>query len=95
MQVQPHSPPELLTAYAARPDRYDELCQRIGSVVVVRPHWREFQRALEARPVGELAAPYVVVCLALALAERRPRELVGWLLGALWFMAVRRVVRRT
>jgi len=29
----------------------------------------------------ELAAPYVVVCLALALAERRPRELAGWLLG--------------
>ena len=38
MQVQPHSPPELLAAYAARPDRYDELCQRIGSVIVVRPH---------------------------------------------------------
>ena len=56
MQVQPHSPPELLTAYAARPDRYDELCQRIGSVVVVRPHWREFHRALEAMPAGELAA---------------------------------------
>ena len=33
MQVQPHSPPELLAAYAARPDRYDELCQRIGSVI--------------------------------------------------------------
>ncbi|MDX9885932.1 circularly permuted type 2 ATP-grasp protein [Thauera sp.] len=56
MQVQPHSPPELLTAYAARPDRYDELCQRIGSVIVVRPHWREFHRALEAMPPGELAA---------------------------------------
>ncbi len=56
MQVQPHSPPELLAAYAARPDRYDELCQRIGSVIVVRPHWREFHRALEAMPAGELAA---------------------------------------
>ena len=56
MQVQPHSPPELLAAYAARPDRYDELCQRIGSVIVVRPHWREFHRALEAMPTAELAA---------------------------------------
>lgn len=56
MQVQPHSPPELLAGYAARPDRYDELCQRIGSVVVVRPHWREFHRALEAMPRAELAA---------------------------------------
>ena len=56
MQVQPHSPPELLAAYAARPDRYDELCQRIGSVVVVRPHWREFHRALEGMPAAELAA---------------------------------------
>lgn len=56
MQVQPHSPPELLAAYAARPDRYDELCQRIGSVIVVRPHWREFHRALESMPAGELAA---------------------------------------
>ncbi len=56
MQVQRHSPPELLAGYAARPDRYDELCQRIGSVVVVRPHWREFHRALEAMPRAELAA---------------------------------------
>lgn len=56
MQVQPHSPPELLAGYAARPDRYDELCQRIGSVVVVRPHWREFHRALEAMPPDELGA---------------------------------------
>ena len=32
MQVQPQRPPELLARYAARPDRYDELCQRIGSV---------------------------------------------------------------
>jgi hypothetical protein len=29
----------------------------------------------------ELAAPYVVVCVVLALADRRPRELAGWLLG--------------
>ena len=29
----------------------------------------------------ELAAPYVMVCMALALAARRPRELAGWLLG--------------
>jgi len=56
MQVQPHRPPALLAAYAARPDRYDELCQRIGSVIVVRPHWREFHRALEAMPAAELAA---------------------------------------
>ncbi|MHB8788040.1 MAG: circularly permuted type 2 ATP-grasp protein [Thauera sp.] len=56
MQVQLNSPPELLAGYAARPDRYDELCQRIGSVVVVRPHWREFHRALEAMPRAELAA---------------------------------------
>jgi len=56
MQVQPQRPPALLAAYAARPDRYDELCQRIGSVVVVRPHWREFHRALEAMPAGEPAA---------------------------------------
>ncbi len=56
MQVQPQRPPALLAAYAARPDRYDELCQRIGSVVVVRPHWREFHRALEAMPAAELDA---------------------------------------
>ncbi len=56
MQVQLQSPPELLAAYAARPDRYDELCQRIGSVVVVRPHWREFFRGLAALSAGELAA---------------------------------------
>ena len=56
MQLQRLSPPDLLPASAARPDRYDELCQRIGSVVVVRPHWREFHRALEAMPAGELAA---------------------------------------
>lgn len=56
MQLQPQSPPELLAGYAARPDRYDELCQRIGSVVVVRPHWREFYRALAAMPPAERAA---------------------------------------
>lgn len=56
MQVQLQRPPELLAAYAARPDRYDELCQRIGSVVVVRPHWREFFRALAALSPGDLAA---------------------------------------
>ena len=56
MQVQPHSPPELLASYAARPDRYDELCQRIGSVVVVRPHWRDFFHGLAAMPADELSA---------------------------------------
>ncbi|ENO89839.1 circularly permuted type 2 ATP-grasp protein [Thauera linaloolentis] len=56
MQVQPQHPPELLARYAARPDRYDELCQRIGSVVVVRPHWRDFFQRLAAMPPAETAA---------------------------------------
>ncbi|MFT3759985.1 circularly permuted type 2 ATP-grasp protein [Thauera sp.] len=56
MQVQPQSPPELLARYAARPDRYDELCQRIGSVVVVRPHWRDFFHQLAALPPAETEA---------------------------------------
>lgn len=56
MQVQPQRPPELLATYAARPDRYDELCQRIGSVVVVRPHWRDFFHRLAAMPAAEVAA---------------------------------------
>ena len=56
MQVQPHSPPQLLADYAARPDRYDELCQRIGSVVVLRPHWRDFFHGLAAMPAAETAA---------------------------------------
>lgn len=56
MQVQPQRPPELLARYAARPDRYDELCQRIGSVVVVRPHWRDFFHGLAAMPADELSA---------------------------------------
>lgn len=56
MQVQPQSPPELLARYAARPDRYDELCQRIGSVVAVRPHWRDFFRQLAAMPAAETQA---------------------------------------
>lgn len=56
MQVQPHSPPELLAAYAARPDRYDELCQRIGSVLVLRPHWRDFFHGLAAMAPAELSA---------------------------------------
>lgn len=53
MQVQLQSPPALLAGYAARPDRYDELCQRIGSVVVLRPHWREFFHGLAAMPAAE------------------------------------------
>ncbi|WP_341646815.1 circularly permuted type 2 ATP-grasp protein [Thauera sp. SDU_THAU2] len=56
MQLQPQSPPELLAHYAARPDRYDELCQRIGSVVVVRPHWRDFFHQLAAMPPAETEA---------------------------------------
>ncbi len=56
MQVQPHSPPALLARYVARPDRYDELCQRIGSVVVLRPHWRDFFHGLAAMPADELSA---------------------------------------
>lgn len=46
----------MLAAYAARPDRYDELCQRIGPAVVVRPHWREFYRGLAAMAPAEVAA---------------------------------------
>ncbi|HRP24341.1 circularly permuted type 2 ATP-grasp protein [Thauera sp.] len=61
MQVQPHSPPELLAAYAARPDRYDELCQRIGSVVVLRPHWRDFFHSLADMAPAELAARRVAL----------------------------------
>ena len=56
MQVQPHRPPALLARYVARPDRYDELCQRIGSVVVLRPHWRDFFHGLAAMPADELSA---------------------------------------
>ncbi|MBN8443716.1 MAG: circularly permuted type 2 ATP-grasp protein, partial [Thauera sp.] len=56
MQVHPDSPPALLAAYAARPDRYDELAQRIGSVAVLRPHWRDFFRGLAAMPAEETAA---------------------------------------
>ncbi|TAH45951.1 MAG: hypothetical protein EYC67_09620 [Betaproteobacteria bacterium] len=56
MQVQLQSPPELLATYAARPDRYDELCQRIGRVVVVRPHWRDFFHGLAAMSPAEMAA---------------------------------------
>ncbi|ATE61546.1 circularly permuted type 2 ATP-grasp protein [Thauera sinica] len=56
MQVQLQSPPGLLATYAARPDRYDELCQRIGSVVVVRPHWRDFFHGLAAMSPAEMAA---------------------------------------
>ena len=66
MQVQPHSPPELLASYAARPDRYDELCQRIGSVVVVRPHWRDFFHGLAA-----MAGP-PAVAYYLAFEQRLP-----------------------
>lgn len=61
MQVQPHSPPELLAAYTARPDRYDELCQRIGSVVVLRPHWRDFFHSLADMAPAELAARRVAL----------------------------------
>ncbi len=56
MQVQPQHPPALLARYVARPDRYDELCQRIGSVVVLRPHWRDFFHGLAAMPADELSA---------------------------------------
>ena len=56
MQVQLQRPPELLAGYTARPDRYDELCQRIGSVVVVRPHWRDFFHGVAAMPPEELSA---------------------------------------
>ncbi len=50
------APVDLLAGYAARPDRYDELCQRIGSMARVRPHWRALYEGLAALAPAEVAA---------------------------------------
>ncbi|MDX9699981.1 MAG: circularly permuted type 2 ATP-grasp protein [Rhodocyclaceae bacterium] len=46
---------DLLSGYTARPDRYDELCQRVGGVPVVRPHWRRVHEALAHTPAAAVA----------------------------------------
>ena len=42
---------------------------------------------LTALLLRELAAPYCVLCIALALYERRPRELAGWFIGLTLYFA--------
>jgi hypothetical protein len=43
--------------------------------------------AILALIIRELAAPYVLVCVALALTARRWRELIGWAVGLLLYAA--------
>jgi hypothetical protein len=61
----------------------------LGSVAAygLRRHWVGFALALAALFVRELAAPYVLVCLYLALRDGRRAELWAWAAGLVAFVA--------